>query len=564
MNASTLWSQFVAAAQNGGTVVILAKATLVFTAALVLLSLARRGSASLRHRIASMTFAVALLLPLAAAVTPARVVTVSVDAPARVATAAQTHAQPNPIANRSEERATTPALNPIGVATRVYIGGVIFFLLSLAVAVLRLHRLRAGADVYVAGTRLANELAAEEGTRGGIEVFISSRIAVPMTFGWRHPAILLPAEVSEWDTTAVRRALRHELEHIVRRDWLTQIVSRVGCAVYWPHPQVWMLWSRLRLEAERACDDAVIRNVAPDAEPYAEQLVELARRIAGHGSVPALAMATRSNLGRRVESILDRSRGRGRISRWASAIVGVIAGTLLLAIAPLQLIALPTAGANGVDSGAVASDPDNDPLDYALLKVASAGDAVALRSLLARGAKPDAVFRGDGTALIEAARGGHLEAMSVLISAGADPNRGVRGDGNPLIAAAVHGNVNAVSFLLDHGADIDRGIPSDGNALIMAAGAGELEVVRLLVGRGASVEAVVPGDENPLIHACEGGAPEVVQYLISKGANVNARVWADFGDGEKTRGEWRTPLVMARRNHHDDIVRILQRAGAKE
>ena len=96
-------------------------------------------------------------------------------------------------------------------------------------------------------------------------------------------------------------------------------MSRVAIAFYWPHPLVWPLWQRLRLEAERACDDAVIRGESA-AEAYAEQLVALARRLVGHGEVPALAMATRSHLGLRVEAILDRGLRRGRLGpfgwRW--------------------------------------------------------------------------------------------------------------------------------------------------------------------------------------------------------------------------------------------------------
>ena len=570
MNASTLLSQFVTVAQSDAAVVLI-KSTLVFTAALFLLSLARRLSASLRHRIASVTFAVALLLPLAAAFTPARVFTLRVADPPRVAATAPA-AAPSQVTsgtNTSPARRPSMTIRPLTIIRWTYVAGVAFFLISLAGGIFRLHRLRQTADVYVAGTRLANELAAKEGMRGGIEVFISSQLAVPMTCGTRHPAILLPEEIRAWDPPAVQRALRHELEHIVRRDWLTQVFSRLACALYWPHPMVWMLWSRLRLEAERACDDAVLRSGSA-GESYAEQLVDLARRIASHGTTPALAMATRSNLGRRVEAILDRSLRRSPLSTWASGAVTLTAAALLLGIAPLRVVAGPviaavnSAGALASEDGGGTRSERTDPLNFALLKVARIGDTRALRSLLASGADANATFRGDGTALIEAARGGHVEALAILIDAGADPNRGVRGDGNPLIAAAQAGHVEAVKYLLDRGADIDRGVRGDGNALIMAAGAGQLDVVKLLVERGASIDAVVPGDENALIHACEGGSTDVVRYLISQHADVNARVWSEYGNGASVRGEWRTPLVMARRQGHAEIMQILLSAGAKE
>jgi ankyrin repeat protein len=85
--------------------------------------------------------------------------------------------------------------------------------------------------------------------------------------------------------------------------------------------------------------------------------------------------------------------------------------------------------------------------------------------------------------------------------------------------------------------------------------------VRFLLDMGAALEKVVPGDENPLIHASETGQADVVRVLLERGANVNARVWADQGPHD---GEWRTPLVMARRNGHHEVVRILRPAGARD
>ena len=229
--------------------------------------------------------------------------------------------------------------------------------------------MRRRADVSVAGTRLANDAARQQGLRGGIEVAVSAELAVPVTFGWSHPVVLLPAETPAWDEAELGRALRHELEHIARGDWATQVMARVALAVYWPHPFSWLLWRRLRLEAERACDDAVIRSQG-QPETYAEQLVSLARRLRGRGSVPALSMATRSNLGLRVDAILASGLRRAPRSRTATLVAGAAALAAVLAIG-----ALPR------DRGRAARRTDDDamelrearPLDEALLKVSEGG-----------------------------------------------------------------------------------------------------------------------------------------------------------------------------------------------
>jgi bla regulator protein blaR1 len=564
MSAPTMLETLVAA--SGNTFAALAvKATLAMLAALLLIRLARGASASMRHLLAAASFGVLLLLPLAAVLVPVRPITV---VPAAAAArplvsggfaAAMTVPEGETVAPAARAGRLQRA-DLLDAVYAIYLLGVAGFGVSLLIGIRRLHRVRRDAEVSVSGTRLANETARQDGMPGGIEVAVSTDLAVPITFGWAHPVILLPAETLEWERAELGRAIRHELEHIARGDWATHILSQVALALYWPHPFAWMLWRRLRLEAERACDDAVIRSQG-QAEPYAEQLVSLARRLRGRGVVPALSMATRSDLGMRVDAILDDRQRRAPRSR-STALIAVVAGlACVLAIAPIRVVAAPV---TAQEKPEVSGDEDEeaDSLDMALLEAAEQGDLKTVRRLLDRGARADAVIDGDGSPLIAAARRGRLEAMEMVIEAGADVNRGVPGDGNPLTMAAKGGHLDAVRLLLDRGADIDLGVPGDGNALIMSAGEGQIEVVRFLVERGAALEKVVPGDENPLIHASEGGQAEVVRFLLARGADVHARVWT--GRPGEARGEWRTALVMARRNGHEEVVRILLAAGARE
>jgi beta-lactamase regulating signal transducer with metallopeptidase domain len=557
MNARIV-ETLVAAGQNPWAALAV-KSTLALLAALLLLRLLRGASAAIRHLTAAATFGVLLLLPLASALVPPRVLAVAAPtaAPAPVRSPA-VNAPAAPAGSGAADTGTT-RVAPAAIASglyAVYLFGALGLAASLAASVLHLRAMARRADVSVAGTRLANEIARQEGLAGGIEVAVSSELAVPVTFGWSHPVILLPAETQGWDEAELLRAIRHELEHIARGDWATQVMARLALAVYWPHPFSWTLWRRLRLEAERACDDAVIRTQG-HPETYAEQLVALARRLHGRGSVPALSMATRSNLGLRVDAILASGLRRSPRSRTATLAVAVAATAGVLAIGPLRVMAaaLPSAPEDAVELR------QGRPLDEALLKVSEVGDLRAMRSLLDKGARADAVIRGDGSPLIAAAREGHVEAIELLIAEGADVNRGVSGDGNPLTNAARAGHLEAVRVLLARGADIDAGVPGDGNALIMAAGFGRVEVVRYLLDQGASLEKVVTGDENALIHASEGGQAPVVRLLIDRGADVNARVRTEGRNGGV---EWRTPLSMARRNGHDAVVAILLAAGARE
>src|SRR5262249_7186561 len=144
------------------------------------------------------------------------------------------------------------------------------------------------------GDALGRRLAADLQLRSHVDVLLHERATGPMTWGVAHPTIVLPLDAEQWPTDALERCLVHELEHVRRRDWASYCLARVICAAYWFHPLVWMAQRHLTLEAERACDDAVVLRA--EAEGYARQLVDLARRLSSAQRQPLLGMASRRDL----------------------------------------------------------------------------------------------------------------------------------------------------------------------------------------------------------------------------------------------------------------------------
>jgi ankyrin repeat protein len=398
-------------------------------------------------------------------------------------------------------------------------------------------------------------LAGECGIRKSVDILLHEEIQAPVTCGALRPVVLLPFGVREWSEDDLRRALIHELEHVRRSDWAMQRVARLAVACYWFHPLVWVAWRRLRLEAERAADDAVL-STAQSAE-YAEQLVGLARSMSNAEAHPVLGMANRSDLSARVSAMLDGNQRRGRAGFLAAAGAIAAAALVLATIGPLTAVAQ-----SSIPRSVEAKSRRATALDRALYEAAEAGDLQDIDELLKNGASVNAVLRGDGTPLLGAARKGRLEAVTLLLGRGADPNLPAPGDGTPLIVAAAAGHANIVSLLLDRGADPNLGVPGDGNPLIMAAGEGRAEMVSLLLERGARMEEVVPGDENALCKASEQGQLNVVKLLVNRRANVNARIWVEHARGQD--GEWRSPLIMARRGGHQAVIDFLIASGARE
>jgi beta-lactamase regulating signal transducer with metallopeptidase domain len=486
---------------------IAAKATLAMLIALAASSIARRARASFRHAIFVALFAFLLLLPFAPSVIPAMNVTVPAPA-ASQKNVVVTHAVTQPATHTTNPR-WSPSI------TDFYFAGILLMFGSLALGVLRLRRFAARGEIWLDGTRLATEIGCSNGIRRAVLVVLSGEISVPMTFGFRKQTIVLPANAPEWDSDSLERALRHELEHVRRDDWMLQLVARAACALYWPHPLVWIALRRFCAEAERACDDAVVRAFEPAT--YANQLVTLARTLTHRPRVPALAMASPTRLSERVRAILDPAQRRGPHGRFATIATLVVMTAALAVFGSVRLIA------------AEVGTYDDDSFHESVVK---------------------------------ASERGNVDRLDQFIANGLDVNKTLDGDGTPLLIAARHGHIKAVEFLLDRGADPNVPSPGDGNPLIAAAGNGHIDIVRMLLDRGARIDEVVPGDENALITAAWHGQGDVVKVLIARGANVNLGVWEDASSGRGA--EFRTALRMARRAGHDGIAQLLINAGARQ
>ena len=508
---------------------LLVKATILMGAGLTAAGLARRARASVRHVVLAATLASLLALPLAAATELA--IPIEVPAASASRTAAPSGVSPAPrdvgpareAARVGSGASIERAVSWPAIARAVWLAGAAVLLTQLVLTLWRLRRLRRTGLPWPEMRAALGSLAADAGIDRSVDVVLHEEVASPLTFGTRHPLIVLPPDARGWSEANLRRALVHELEHVRRCDWALQTGARAVCAAWWFHPLVWIAWRRLSLEAERACDDAVI--VKEESMDYADQLVSLAERLSAARAQPTLGMANRSDLSARISSLLDGRQHRGRPGAGIVAAAAAAAFLLVLTVAPLRAVAMPDERAT-VD--------------------ASAQDRASLAL---------------GRALYEAAEEGDVDGMRELIAAGADVNAAIDGDGSPLIGAARSGDPRAVALLLDRGADPNRGVEGDGSALIAAAKSGHAGLVTLLLDRGARIDMVVRGDENALIAASAAGHLATVKVLVERGADVNARV----SSGLMTTGgeEWRTPLGMARRGGHADVVSYLIANGAR-
>jgi len=202
-------------------------------------------------------------------------------------------------------------------------------------------------------------------------ILVSDNVRVPSALGFFRPAIVIPAwALRELSGDELKVIVLHELAHLRRWDDWTNLAQKVVKALFFFHPAVWWIDSRLALEREIACDDMVLEQSA-SARTYAASLVSVAEKVVTENLRMRKARALRqSALGRvrevshRITQILDNKRTRtNRGWRAALAIIGTLAMITVGAVpyAP-ELISFQskvqpevTAGASSVSSSSVKS-----------------------------------------------------------------------------------------------------------------------------------------------------------------------------------------------------------------
>jgi Zn-dependent protease with chaperone function len=129
---------------------------------------------------------------------------------------------------------------------------------------------------------LESEAASSGGGRGGeVEILSSPAGLGPFTLGAFQPAVLLPPGFLAAATPEEGRAiLGHELAHVRRCDYATNLLGEALLLPIAFHPAARLLRRRIAAAREIACDElAVERLVAPRA--YARALLAAATHLAG-------------------------------------------------------------------------------------------------------------------------------------------------------------------------------------------------------------------------------------------------------------------------------------------
>ena len=108
-----------------------------------------------------------------------------------------------------------------------------------------------------------------------VRVLVSAAADCPSVVGWIKPVMLLPAAtVLGLTPQQLEAVLAHELAHILRYDYLVNMLQAVVETLLFYHPAVWWVSARIRQERELCCDDLAV-DCCGDALGYARALTRL-------------------------------------------------------------------------------------------------------------------------------------------------------------------------------------------------------------------------------------------------------------------------------------------------
>ncbi|HEX8326798.1 MAG TPA: M56 family metallopeptidase [Hymenobacter sp.] len=427
---------------------------------------------------------------------------------------------------------------------------------------LRRYRVRPLGEAWQA--RFA-ALAARSGVRRPVALLESALVQVPLVVGHVRPVILLPlGAVAGLPPAYLEAILAHELAHVLRRDYLVNLLQTVAEALFFYHPAVWFVANCVRTERENCCDDAATALVGGDALRLARALTALAEwsQSAVVSAAPRLALAAIGSRG----ALLDRVRRLVQRRPAAPTLAeGLMAGALVLGglgllggsvswAGPLAQPSTTDKTAAFAWQGEGSASQELAVTDTSKRKAGTPTDAAALAAVLGVDAQAPVLAPEAVAALGEEPALGALDAATAEAEAtGAADTIIVRGRKN---RARVSRPRSSRVIIDGRRADEFRGNP--GTVVITKDKKGRLTD---LVVNGQRVETE---EEKRKIKDKKGNDQqvEIIRVLPHNGADVQGFVYRSDKDNAVTfeRGFQRlTPYKFEFRNH--DFERLNRQFG---
>jgi beta-lactamase regulating signal transducer with metallopeptidase domain len=302
-----------------------------------------------RHAIGVAVLGAMLLMPvvdflLPPSWVPARIRQIAARPPITIRVASVREAKEETVPSASASASFATRSNPVdwwGIAAALYVFVACAMFIRLATGYRELRKLR-GTAIPISDSVWV-EIVALQRLRWREPILLESEaVQVPMTIGFRRPAVILPADRSTWDDWKLRAVLFHEMAHVRRCDWTVAAISAMSKCAFWLNPLSWFLDRKLSQLAEQACDDAALNGI-PGAAGYAEILLEFATATQNGGRLMkgGVAMANHK-IQERIERLLGSPQlGTGIVRTAGWTMVMLAAAPVIYAASALQVKSKP-------------------------------------------------------------------------------------------------------------------------------------------------------------------------------------------------------------------------------
>jgi beta-lactamase regulating signal transducer with metallopeptidase domain len=192
--------------------------------------------------------------------------------------------------------------------------GVAVLSLRLLVGMAFIYRLKQTSSdlTYTLGSK-AKKIAETLNYGRALVISESALVKIPVVVGYLKPMILFPVgAVNQLTSEEVEAVLAHEIAHLVRNDFIHNLIQSAIEVIFYYHPAVWWISAVVRSERENCCDDLAIQ-VCGNSFTYARALVRLQE--VGSSS-PALALpfsGSKNHLLKRVKRILNQPQNKSNL-----------------------------------------------------------------------------------------------------------------------------------------------------------------------------------------------------------------------------------------------------------
>lgn len=170
-----------------------------------------------------------------------------------------------------------------------------------------------------------------------VKLIVMRDLDSPQTWGLLRPVIMLPRAALLWDEDKQLSVLIHELGHIARWDWITQLLVKMVCACFWFLLPIWWIARQIYQQAEMACDDYVFK-LRDKHLVYAQNLLAIASDSEPARFSESLHMRGQSPVYSRIMALLDKQRPHQPVAMETAQYWVLCSAVLLVFIANVQLL----------------------------------------------------------------------------------------------------------------------------------------------------------------------------------------------------------------------------------